>query len=65
MFDYCVQLLIIKDGEQTHSMGSPMDRTRLPLIRQSRLVFRLWGSPVHRTPHDVIPLTILHDHISI
>ena len=24
-------------------------------------VFRLWRSPIHRTPHVVISLTILHD----
>ena len=29
------------------------------LIRWSPLVFGLWGSPVHQTPHAVIKLTIL------
>ena len=27
VFVCCVQLLIMKDGEWNHSMGSPMDRT--------------------------------------
>ena len=36
--------------------------TRLSLIRRSLSVIRLWGSPIHRTPHVVIPLTILRDH---
>ena len=27
MFGCCVQLLIMKDGERNHSMGSPMDGT--------------------------------------
>ena len=34
---------------------------RLSLIRRSLLVFRLWGSPVHRIPHAVITLTIHYD----
>ena len=33
----------------------------LSLIRQLLSVYGLWGSPVHRTPHAVITLTIHHD----
>ena len=34
------------------------------LIRRSLLVFRLLGSPVHRTPHAVIMLTIHCDQVT-
>ena len=33
----------------------------LSFIRRSLSVFRLWGSPVHQTPHAVITLTIHYD----
>ena len=36
-------------------------RPRLSLTRRSLLVSGLWGSPVHRTPHAVITLTIHYD----
>ena len=59
------------DCERNHSVGSPMDGTppqsedRLSLIGRSLSVFGLWGSPVHRTPHAVITLTIHYDHPSV
>ena len=49
-----------KDGERNHSMGSPS------LIRRSLSVLGLLESPVHRTPHAVITLTILvHSHFRV
>ena len=35
--------------------------TWLSFIRRSLSVFPLWGSPVHRTPHAVIMVTIHYD----
>ena len=35
--------------------------TRLSFSRRSLSVFGLWGSPIHRTPHAVIMLTIQYD----
>ena len=44
----------------TDSNGPDCLRT-ITIIRRSLLVFGLWGSPVHRTPHAVIMVTILYD----
>ena len=38
-----------------------VDHNGLSLIRRSLSVFGLWGSPIHRTPHAVITLTIHYD----
>ena len=39
--------------------------SNLSFIRWSLSVFRLWGSPVHQTPHAVITLTIHYDYYTV
>ena len=55
---------LIPGGATFLSIPLPFQRSTdcngpdLSFISRSLLVFGLWGSPVHRTPHGVITLTI-------